>query len=322
VKTGLLFLLSIVGAATAIAAAPDLEAERIARGSARVRRLHARLVREARKIGDARLRKDTLALLGRPNFTVVEARRKSSGEIVGKLKAEGLWNTEFKGELFPDTKPMSFIAAPGGSWNGHHAYPGGLVYHTVTNLEIGLGIAAAYRDVHGVNVDEGLLRAAAIWHNSAKTLLLHWNEDGSETLIENRLANTFTHHLWAVAEAIHRGYPARFIVTLAAAHAAPTPGDDQKQLISFLKAGAIIAGRSFESAGLTADAGKLAALPPVEAFITNLDDHDYVLSMATMRVAESLLDAKHGPGPFWKRDAFLSEHGDLSTYAGRVSEAE
>ncbi|MBC7544651.1 MAG: hypothetical protein H7338_18165 [Candidatus Sericytochromatia bacterium] len=63
---------------------------------------------------------------------------------------------------------LSFEVAAGGSWLGHHPYPGGLVVHTGINLRRALDSAALYREVYDLTVDEDLLAAAVILHDVMK----------------------------------------------------------------------------------------------------------------------------------------------------------
>ena len=55
-----------------------------------------------------------------------------------------------------------FWSGPGGPCaGGHHGYPGGLVVHTLANVEHALALARVYCDVYGVHLNEDWLRAAA-----------------------------------------------------------------------------------------------------------------------------------------------------------------
>jgi hypothetical protein len=77
---------------------------------------------------------------------------------------------------------LSFETAAGGSWLGHHPYPGGLVVHTAINLRRALDTAVLYREVYGMQLDEDLLAAAVILHDAMKayTNQFHprWDERG------------------------------------------------------------------------------------------------------------------------------------------------
>ena len=215
---------------------PNLRAERIALAQPRVRTLLALLRAEAGALHDPAWRKDALALLCTPALSVIAGRRGEEAQMEAQLRHGGLLEPSHKGPLFPTRQAMPFVAAPGGPWGGHHAYPGGLVDHTLVNLRSGLALATTYREVYRVEMDLDLIRLAALWHDSAKTLTLTWEEDGSLTRDKGRIAGTAAHHVWGLAEAAFRRYPARFIVTLAAAHKPPAAGEGLKELIGFLRA--------------------------------------------------------------------------------------
>jgi hypothetical protein len=205
---------------------------------------------------------------------------------------------------------MAFIAAAGGTAMGHHAYPGGLVYHTLFNLRSGVAYAHNYRFVYGIAADEDLIRAAAIWHDVAKTFTLPWNEDGSLPKEEASLAGTSAHHIWGVAEALARKLPPKFIVTLASAHEAPW-GEGRKKVCGFLRAASRIAGVDYAAAGLRTDgeglAGEWDKQPPVEAFITHFDDGDFPLTILSMQAVPT-------GGDLWKRAEKMAAQGDLALY--------
>jgi hypothetical protein len=63
---------------------------------------------------------------------------------------------------------LSFETAAGGSWLGHHPYPGGLVVHTAINLRRAMDTSALYREVYGMALDEDLLAGAVILHDVMK----------------------------------------------------------------------------------------------------------------------------------------------------------
>src|SRR5262249_52827997 len=137
-----------LAAFTSLAAADPgaKKAEEIALAQPRVQRLYAQLQQEARAIRDPTLRNDTLAHLARPSLRIIAARRAALPEITAELRAAGLLTPQYQGPLFPAREPMSFVAAPAGAATGHHAYPGGLVYHTSVNLRSAIALAKTYQD--------------------------------------------------------------------------------------------------------------------------------------------------------------------------------
>lgn len=301
------------------------DAEELAKSLPRVKKNMATLRNEAKKIKDPKLKSDALQLLDRPNYSVLEGRRAQEAEILKQLKTEKLIDDSTL-ILFPAEQAMSFIAAPAGPWNGHHRYPGGLVDHTLTNLKIGLGVADTYHNVQGVRLNADLIRAAAIWHDSAKTFTVHWEADGRISPSEAKIAGTAAHHVWAIAEALYRGYPVKFILTLAAAHSSAFPGNDLQVLLNYLRAGAIIAGVPYSVAGLKDDGKGLDLLPPIESFVNHIDDHDYVLSSPAAERTAIFIDQILGHAEpnknYWDRDRILAQWGDLEIYQRLASHGE
>jgi len=307
-------ILALPGTSHASTAA-DTRATEVAAKQPRIQAILKSLKAEASSIRDAKRRQEALVALDKPVFAVVAGRRASESEIVSKLQAAELLDLGFTGPLFPKHEPMPFIAAPGGKWNAHHSYPGGLVYHTSFNLRTGLALADNYARVYGVQPSRDMIRLAAIWHDAAKPMTFSWNDDGSLNREEERIAGTGAHHIWAVAEAVYRGLPRDLIVAIASAHGAPSPGSGLEDLLKFLRAGSIIAGKPFEDAGLSADGSRLASLPPMEAFINRIDDHDYVFTDVSLpNVAEAVDRVLGATGDFWKRNEILARDGDVALY--------
>ena len=104
------------------------------------------------------------------------------GRTTVRHRAEAICDSSLKGVvlgLLDDPTPycdpqaglsrLSFEVAAGGSWLGHHPYPGGLVVHTAVNLRRALDSAALYREVYGLAVNEDLLAAAVILHDVMKS---------------------------------------------------------------------------------------------------------------------------------------------------------
>ncbi|HEX4047444.1 MAG TPA: hypothetical protein VH309_06400 [Elusimicrobiota bacterium] len=291
---------------------PDARARDVAWAQPRVRARYAELQAEARRIKDPLRRAELQSFLVRPEFLVLSRRRKDQARIVAELKAEDLLADSVR-TIFPPAPAMAFVAAPGGVWGGHHSYPGGLVDHTLFNLRAGLALAAVYRRDYGLKIDDDSIRIAALMHDMAKTVTLRWREDGSLPPDETQVAGTGLHHILDVSEALERRWPARLVVCVASAHSPPHPGPELDALLRYLRAAVVISGSTNAAAGLSADGKSLAATAPLEAFITHLDDHDWVLTETSMRAADASMLARGIVGD-WKRDEFLAAHGDLPLY--------
>lgn len=296
---------------------PSEKATQIAQKQAHLKNLLQRLRKEAEHIQNPLFAKDAKIIPETPQFSIVKAHQKHEKQLAEKLEAEGLYKSVQDQSLFPKNEPMPFISAPGSVWRSHHSYPGGLLYHTLTNLKLGLSYSQTYKEIYRIQLRQDYIRMAALMHDSAKTLTIVWNEDGSCTENEVGIANTSAHHIWAIAEAIERKYPTDFIVTLASAHSPPLAGKSLSDLVGFLKAASILAEVPYEKAGLSPDGKTLASLPPIEAFITHLDDHDYVLTETSIDAVDVMEKVKGLD--FWKRNELLSKEGDLPIYLKAAS---
>ena len=298
----------------ALSIRPDARAVQIAQKCERPSGQVAVLAAQAGRMKDPALRKFALAALKGPSFPGLVPRRSSETAIAQKLFAEGLLASA-DAPVFPAGEPMPFFAAPAGTRLGHHSYPGGLADHTLFNLRAGLGLADAYEKTYDVKLNRDLIAAAAIRHDAAKPWTLTWQNDGAPPEREPQLAGTGAHHVLGVAEALAEGYKPPFIVVLAAAHSPPHPGKDQDALLGFLRAAAIIAGKPYSAAGLSDDGKALSAAAPLEAFISHLDDHDWVLTETTL---PAVVKSAGVPQDFWALDAELCRRGDIPLYRERL----
>ena len=312
-----LLLLLCLGAARGHAnPAADERAAELALAQPRVQRQLAALREEVGKIASMERRDELLGMLDRPSFQVLAKRRYDEWAVLARLKREGLIAESAK-SLLPQEPPMKFAAAPGSVWRGHHSYPGGLIDHELFNLRAGVALSGAYYQTYGLRLDEDLLRSVAVMHDLAKTATLHWKEDGSLPAAEPTVAGTPLHHILGVAEALLRGWPAPWVVALASCHSPPHPGPELTALIGYLRAGAIIAGMPYERAGLDALGRALARPAPIEAFVSHVDDHDFVLTETSISAVEKSLpqsQARAGGPDHWSRDAALAKDGDLIPY--------
>jgi hypothetical protein len=235
----------------------------------------------------------------------------------------------------PGTEPGSptavqpFWSTPGSADGSHHAYPGGLMVHSSFNASMSQAFAATY-DAHYFagqkTVDRDTVVGAALYHDIMKAVVFQWREDGS-ILEELTIAGTGGHHILSAAEALVHGHSPRFVLTLLSAHddaagAAPLLTDHSK-IVDWARAAAIVAGVDPVQYGLIKASGSsfVLALDPVplEAFISNLSDHDYVVSVPAMHVVSERLMARYAqwqpPTTFkWYRAAVLSRTTALALY--------
>jgi len=230
----------------------------------------------------------------------------------------------------PGTEPGSatfvqpFWSTPGSSDGSHHAYPGGLAVHEYFNASMSQQFAATYDAHYFANrktVDRDTVVGAALYHDIMKAVIFQWRDDGSIT-DELTIAGTGAHHILSGAEAIVHGHTPRFVTTLLSAHAAPSLGDEA-HVVDWCRAAAIVAGVDPVQYGLVKADGSTFALAespvPLEAFISNLSDHDYVATIPAMHVVSDRLKTRYAqwqpPTTFdWYRAAVLSRTTALSLY--------
>lgn len=259
--------------------------------------------REVHGIPDARVRRVAQAMLANPapSFMARLAKPEARAKVAAKLVRAGLLDPKVTAaQLFPPLvdphrAPQPFLAAPAQGLHGHHAYPGGLAAHTAFNLRTALSYAASYERQFGFRrserLDRTLLIAGPVLHDIMKAWTLQWRADGSIT-DEATIAGTSSHHIFGIAEAFHRKLPAKLIVVIASAHAAPT-GRSASKVVGFLRAGAILAGVDPVAAGVLVRDGagfRLAHPASIEAAINHLSDSDYVVSGPAGKIIDGVLN--------------------------------
>jgi hypothetical protein len=275
-------------------------AEQIAAGSSFVRSAKERLLENGAQIKDQNLRLTTLDAINNPNTCVthrVGITDAVKNTILQNLETAALVNPAdasaisggVKAGVFPPILnegtncphlPLSFNAAPGSAFHGHHSYPGGLPVHEANNDQSDINFAGLYRGSYGTNglhnlpvvsgeqlslfsffpqqqpdlfINQDVILAAPMWHDWGKTLVFQWNGDGSE-FTELNFGGTGTndawgapgdsrtggHHIISIAESMKRRLSPELVITQASAHSAPTSGNEYK-VVNWLNAAAIMA---------------------------------------------------------------------------------
>lgn len=311
----------------------NARAARIASASPFVRRCFAAAGTLARSIGDAKLRASVLDLLERPAPRYAQRYRNADARAALRdtLAREGLIDrAEPVNTLFPpgtngDAPVQAFWSAPGSDLSSHHSYPGGLLVHEFANASFAANFDRTYDAIYfgaARTLDRDAVVAAAFYHDIMKTVVFQFNDDGT-LLGEGHIARTGAHHCLSGAEAIIRGHDARFVTILLSAHAAPSLGDEAK-VVQWCRAAAMIAGVDPVEYGLvsrTAQGYALAALPPVEAFVSYLSDHDFVLTIPAVRALAPEI-AKIDPSLWFRHETFAT-HSAVALYealiAGKLS---
>jgi hypothetical protein len=311
----------------------------IAKSSPFVRSTYASVAALADTIADADLKAYIVAFLHYPAPDYAAAHRTDAERLAVRdtLARAGFVKPDdpVAGIFPPGTEPGSpvtvqpFWSTPGSAEGSHHAYPGGLAVHEYFNATMAASYAATYDAHYFANqktVDRDMVVGAALYHDIMKAVVFQWREDGT-ILPEMTIAGTGAHHILSAAEAMVHGHTPRFILTLLSAHddaagAAPLLTDPSK-VVDWCRAAAIVAGIDPFAYGLVKPNGAgwdLAVDPiPLEAFISNLSDHDYVLTVHAMHVVSDKLKTRYAqwqpPTTFdWYRAAVLSRTTALFLY--------
>ncbi len=263
----------------------------MAERSAHVKAAYDYLVTTARGIQDDTIRRTTLEILKNPSPRFMElypgdaekASAKRRLVAAGYLKDGAAYNEFLPPCKSPNQAVIPFYAAPGSGYASHHSYPGGLATHVAVNVKAALGFYEAYKDVYGYPASRDIVVAAQTLHDLHKPWVFQWQESGASRT-EYSIAGTGAHHVLSIAELIHRNMPAELVVAMACAHNHPGSANDERDVVGWLSAASILAGKDPVALGLLAADGKTLPLPRrVEGFITHLGDHDWVLSVPSAK---------------------------------------
>jgi hypothetical protein len=306
----------------------NARAARIARASNFIRTQYGSALQLARSIGGAHLRADVLRLIADPvptyarKFATAESRTALRDALAAQdfVKSDAPVSGIFPPGADGTRAVQPFWSAPGSAYDSHHSYPGGLTVHELFNARMSEHFANSYDAEYFSGpdrLDRDLVIASAFYHDIMKTVVFQFNADGT-IVSELEIAGTGAHHCLSGAEAIARGHDARFVTILLSAHAAPSLGD-QVKVAAWCKAAAMIAGVDPVAFGMLDRNGNLATLAPVEAFISNLSDHDYVLSVFAMQQIAPGLAALGPADPVspegrWWRHGVLSNASAIALY--------
>ncbi len=259
----------------------------MAEKSAPVKAAYEYLVKTAGEIRDAAIRRATLEILDNPAPRLMElypteaAKERTKQRLVaaGYLKPAAAHDEFLPPCKSPSQTVIPFYTAPGSGYGSHHSYPGGLATHVAVNVKAALGFYNAYQDVYGYPVSRDIVIAAQTLHDLHKPWVFQWQESGASRT-EYPLAGQGAHHVLTIAELIHRQMPAELVVAMACAHNHPGSATDERDVVNWLTAAAIIADEDPVALGLLAADGKTLPQPRrAEGFITHLGDHDWVLSV-------------------------------------------
>ena len=175
--------------------------------------------------------------------------------------------------------PQPFFSAPGSGYQSHHSYPGGLVTHTAVNVMITISLLESYKNFYQYDAIYDEAVAGQLLHDLAKPYVFQWKKDGS-SLTEYQIARTGAHHIFSIAQSIHLNLPANVIVAQACAHNHPGSESDEKIVVDFIKAAAVLCQADPVKMKLLSADGKHLVTPHRQSgFLVHLGDHDFVLSV-------------------------------------------
>lgn len=289
-------------------------AEESAKNSPLVKGSYEDILRLVNTIHDSGLRSWVLSMIQHPEPTFMENYGSSSkiNQVYNRLVEMKLADpAKISAEtLFPPvpSRLQPFMTAPGSGYMSHHPYPGGLATHVCSNLHITAGICRTYKDVFGYDVDYDIAMAGQALHDIEKPFVFQWQKDGSSRK-EYTLAGQGAHHVLSIAESMYRGIPAEVVVAQACAHGAPSSPKEEADVVGWIKAAALLAGKDPVRSGyLRKDGEGLPAPHKQEGYIVHLGDHDWVLtspaSQKSIAILKNLsaslygIDAEKNPDTF------------------------
>ena len=271
------------------------DAEVCAKASKLVSRNYSYILEQARQLKDGWLRDTVTTMIQHPTPMFMQQYTSASAisMLYSKLSAAGLIDTgkiDVQHLLPPFTgKVQPFMTAPGSGYGSHHPYPGGLATHVSANVHITESIVNTYEEVFCYSVNSDIALAGQLLHDIMKPFVFQWQPDGS-SLKEYTIAGPGAHHVLSIAESMYRSLPAEEIVAQACAHGAPSDAKGEADVVSWIKAAAIVAQKDPIAYGVLNKMGDgLPAPHRQEGYIVHLGDHDWVLSSPAAQKTSPLL---------------------------------
>ncbi|MEM3715690.1 MAG: HDIG domain-containing protein [Candidatus Bathyarchaeia archaeon] len=103
----------------------------------------------------------------------------------------------------------------------HHSYPGGLIDHILSTINIALALCDSVEKVYGGMVDRDLVIGGIILHDIMKPLTYEKKSDGSYR--NSPLGERIDHLTLLVSEMLKRNFPLRLIHVVVASHGQAGP---------------------------------------------------------------------------------------------------
>jgi len=153
--------------------------------------------------------------------------KRELGRLVHKIADEDLRNkvlaliedltVEIGGRTY---EGLSIEDAPGGL-RRHHAYPDGLLQHTVASATIALTLCEIIEAIYEGTVDRDVVLAAILTHDLMKAQVYGWDHDGGYRW--SRLGERIDHLSLIVSELIRRNFSVEVVHAVAAHHGREGP---------------------------------------------------------------------------------------------------
>jgi len=149
-------------------------------------------------------------------------------EVIDEIRDESLRNNLLNLLSEPSVKvgdecyitSLPFEEAPA-SRAYHHSYPGGLIEHILSTINIALALCESIEKIYGGEVNRDLVICGVILHDIFKPLTYELKEDGSYRL--SPLGERLDHLILVSSELLRRGFPLDLIHIVASSHGQAGP---------------------------------------------------------------------------------------------------
>lgn len=148
-------------------------------------------------------------------------------KIVNKIRDESLRRKilDFLSDLSVEIEGRAYSGLPlneaPASKSYHHSYPGGLIDHILSTVNIALALCRSVEKIYGGKVDRDLVLGGVILHDILKPLIYERKDDGSYR--NSPLGERLDHLTILVSEMLRRNFPLNLIHIVAASHGQAGP---------------------------------------------------------------------------------------------------
>ncbi len=137
---------------------------------------------------------------------------KIEDDILRGMTTELMKNPELSNDNFKKWEAVSWEECPAGPESFHHGYPGGLIDHTYSVVNLCINTAEKMEEVYDIEINMDTLITSALIHDFAKLYEWKWED----AVVHSGL--TIDHTIFGTAELYARGFP-EDVVHCVAAHA-------------------------------------------------------------------------------------------------------